>query len=211
MTFTVNIEAVHACLSSLGLLNVVDSSVFYNELEQQAAKCKADQPIPAPPPLTPSRWITALPRIFSLGIYFCTVFNFHSAEPVKIERRPSTSSTTTERGPGPDPKTMKYRRFIIEETRAMLDREAERLKHTLPIDAPITSPLLSYDQLRLICFSSITIFSLTREQNQVFKDSWCTWDFQAPYMCILTDDSLDENVKEGMDESASFPMDLVYV
>jgi hypothetical protein len=106
---------------------------------------------------------------------------------------------------------MKCRRFMIEETRAMLDRQAERLKHTLPIDAPITSPLLSYDQLRLICFSSITICSLTREYNQVFKDSWCTWDFQAPYMCILAYDSLYENVKEGMDESASLPMDLVYV
>jgi hypothetical protein len=43
MTFTVNIEAIHACLSSLGLLNTVDSSVFYNELEQQAAKFKVDQ------------------------------------------------------------------------------------------------------------------------------------------------------------------------
>ena len=64
---------------------------------------------------------------------------------------------------------MKYRRFMIEETRAMLDREAERLKHTLPIGSPITSPLLSYDQLRLICFSSVTVFSLTREHNQVFK------------------------------------------
>ena len=84
-------------------------------------------------------------------------------------------------GKGPDPKTMK---FMIEETKAMLDREAERLKRTLPIDAPITSPLLSYDQLRFICFSSITVFSLTREHNQVFKDSWCTWDFQAPYICV---------------------------
>ena len=67
MTLTVNIKAVHACLSSLGLLNVVDASVFYNELEQQAAKYKIDQPIPPPPPLTPSRWITALPRIFFLS------------------------------------------------------------------------------------------------------------------------------------------------
>lgn len=137
-------------------------------------------------------------------------FIFCPAEPVKIEPHPFTSSLSTP-GPGPDPKRMKYRQFIIAETRAMLDREAERLKHTLPIDAPITSPLLSYDQLRFICFSSITVFSLTREHNQVFKDSWCAWDFQAPYMCILAYDSLDENVKEGMDESASLPMDLVYV
>ena len=137
-------------------------------------------------------------------------FTFCPAEPVKIEPYPFTSSLSTP-GPGPDPKRMKYRQFIIAETRAMLDREAERLKHTLPIDAPITSPLLSYDQLRFICFSSITVFSLTREHNQVFKDSWCAWDFQAPYMCILAYDSLDENVKEGMDESASLPMDLVYV
>ena len=98
---------------------------------------------------------------------------------------------------------------MIAETRAMLDREAERLKHTLPIDAPITSPLLSYDQLRLICFSSITVFSSTREHNQVFKDSWCIWDFQAPYMCIFACDSLDDNVKEGMDGSASLSMDIV--
>ena len=66
MTFTVNIEAIHAWLSNLGLLNMVDASVFYNELEQQAAKFKVDQPIPPPPSFTPSCWITALPRIFSL-------------------------------------------------------------------------------------------------------------------------------------------------
>lgn len=64
MTFTVNIEVIHACLSNLGLLNMVDASVLYKELEQQAAKFKVDQPIPPPPPLTPARWITALPRIF---------------------------------------------------------------------------------------------------------------------------------------------------
>jgi hypothetical protein len=66
MTFTVNIESVQACLSSLGLRNLVDAQVFYNELEQQAAKFDIVQTIPLPPPLTPFRWTAVLPRISSL-------------------------------------------------------------------------------------------------------------------------------------------------
>ncbi|KIM43377.1 hypothetical protein M413DRAFT_436193 [Hebeloma cylindrosporum] len=191
MAFVVNFEAVHACLRSLDLLNVVDASVFYNELEQQAAKFKVGS-IPPPPPLTPSRWITALP-----------------AEPVEFEPHPAlTFESSMAPMPNPDPR-INLRRMMIEETRAMFDRQSERLKHTFPINAPITSPLLSYDQLRFICFSSIAVFSMTREHNQVFKDSWCTWDFNAPYMCILSYDSLEENLKEGMGESPSLPMDLV--
>ena len=64
MTLTVNIEAIRECLSHLKLLNVVDPLTFYNELEQQATKFKAAQPIPPLPPLDPSRWITFLPRLF---------------------------------------------------------------------------------------------------------------------------------------------------
>ena len=95
---------------------------------------------------------------------------------------------------------------MIEETSAMLNRKAERFKR-----APMTSPLLYYDQLRFICFSSITVFSSNREHSQVFKDSWCTWDFNAPHLCILASDSLDENVKGGADGSVPLPMNLLYV
>jgi len=89
---------------------------------------------------------------------------------------------------------------MIEETSAMLNCQAERFK-----PAPMMSPLLYYDQLRFICFSSITVFSSNREHSQVFKDSWCTWDFN-PHLCILAS---DENVKGGTDGSAPLPMNLL--
>ena len=161
MTFTVNIESVQACLSSLGLHNLVDAQVFYNELEQQAAKFDIVQTIPLPPPLTPFRWTAVLPRISSLWIKFCATLNFYPAE--HVQPPPSVTFCTA---PALSPEKSRQRRLMIEETSAMLNRKAERFKL-----APMTSPLLYYDQLRFICFSSITVFSSNREHSQVFKDS----------------------------------------
>jgi len=182
MTITVNIEAIQACLSNLDLLNVVDPLAFYNELEQQATKFKVAQPLP-PLPLDPSRWITSLPP-----------------KPIRLGQ---PYHSTVHVAPKPDAKTLERRRYIIENT------NWEALRETLHIDAPITSPLVHYENLRFICFSSITVFSLDRRQNQVFKDFWCVWDFDADHVCVVASDSLDDNVKTGVDGSTSLPMDLV--
>jgi len=86
------------------------------------------------------------------------------------------------------------------------------LEHTLPIAAPIMSPLISYNNnLCFVCFSSITVFSLNGRHNQVFKESWCMWDFEADYICMVALDLLNENVKASVDTPASLLMDLMYV
>jgi len=96
--------------------------------------------------------------------------------------------------------------MMIEEATDMLNRQKAKLTR-----APITSPLLYYGKLRFICFSSITVFSPNREHNQVFKDSWCTWDWGAPHLCIVASESLDESVKDGTDNSEPLPMKFLCV
>jgi hypothetical protein len=50
---------------------------------------------------------------------------------------------------------------------------------------------LSYNHLQFIC-CSIIIFSSNRVHEQVFEDSWCTWDPEASdLLCMMASEALN--------------------
>ena len=179
--FIVNVETVHAC----------------------AAKFKVDHPIHAPVPLTPSRWITALPRTFSLEIYFCRVFTFH---PVKFERPHLLVAQLLNAVPGRTPRQWSIGVLWLKKPGLCLTVKRRGSSTPCPLVPPSRVP---FYPMTSCASSALAPWLFSPWPGSITKFSRCTWDFQAPYMCILADDSLDENVKE--DESASLPMDLLYV